>query len=117
MNVMTTGNEADVRSAFERASEGTGSPDELLSAVRVLVRDLKKAGRPPEQVIVTVKQVCGLPLITFAADTDAASDGTPSKQIADMMVRAAIDEYYMKPREMKPREKSAATQSNGRKRK
>jgi hypothetical protein len=89
--------EDDVRSAFERATEGTGSRDELVSAVRTLVRDLKREGRPPEKVIVTVKQVCGLPMVTFAADTDSGADRDQSKQISDMMVRAAIDEYYTKP--------------------
>jgi hypothetical protein len=90
--------EDNVRSAFERATEGSGSPDDLVSAVRVLVRNLKREGRPPEKVIVTVKQVCGLPMITFAADTDAVADNSPSKRISEMMVRAAIDEYYLKPR-------------------
>jgi hypothetical protein len=89
--------EDDVRSAFERATEGTGSRDELLSAVRILVRDLKREGQPPEKVIITVKQVCGLPMITFAADTDSGADRDQAKQISDMMVRAAIDEYYLKP--------------------
>ena len=90
--------EDDVRSAFARATKGTGSPDELLAAVRVLVRGLKQEGRPPEKVIVAVKEVCGLPLVTFAADTDAAADADPAKQISEMMVRAAIDEYYTVPR-------------------
>jgi len=99
--------EDDVRSAFDRATDGTGSPDELLSAVRTLVRDLKQEGLPPEQVIVTVKQVCGLPMITFAADTDAAADSSQPKQISDMMVRAAIDEYYAK------RPKGASSRSRG----
>jgi hypothetical protein len=89
--------EDDLRSAFERATQGTGSRDELLSAVRTLVRDLKREGQPPEKVIVTVKQVCGLPMITLAADTDSGADRDQTKQISDMMVRAAIDEYYMKP--------------------
>ena len=89
--------EDDVRNAFERANDGTGSPDELLSAVRILVRDLKQEGSPPEKVIVAVKQVCGLPMITFAGDTDAAADSTQAKQISDMMVKAAIDEYYERP--------------------
>jgi hypothetical protein len=90
--------EADLRNVFERATAGTGSPEALLSAVRALVRDLKRKGQPPEKVIVAVKQACGLPLIAFAADTDANADATQPKQIADMMVRAAIDEYYEKPR-------------------
>jgi len=89
--------EDDVRSAFERAIEGVSSRDELLSAVRMLVRDLKREGQPPEKVIVTVKQACGLPMVTFAADTDSGADRDQSKQISDMMVRAAIDEYYTKP--------------------
>jgi len=90
--------EEEVRSAYTRATAGTGSPDELLAAVRTLVRNLKREGCPPEKVIVAVKEVCGLPRITFAADTDAAADNTPAKQISEMMVRAAIDEYYTKPR-------------------
>ena len=102
--------EVDLKSAFLRATEENVPPDELLATVRRLVRDLKRQGRPPEQVIVAVKQVCGLPLITFAADTDAAADGSHSKQISDMMLRAAIDEYYMK-----PRSKSAAAESKGKK--
>jgi len=89
--------ENDVRSAFERAVEGIGSRDELLSAVRMLVRDLKREGQPPEKVVVTVKKLCGLPMVTFAADTDSGADRDQSKQISDMMVRAAIDEYYAKP--------------------
>jgi hypothetical protein len=89
--------EDDVRRAFDRATKGNGSPDDLLAAVRVLVRDLKRRGQPPEKVIITVKQVCGIPLITFAADTDANADSSHDKQIADMMVRAAIDEYYERP--------------------
>jgi hypothetical protein len=93
-SLMTQPLEDDVRDAFQRATEGAASADELLSAVRMLVRDLKRAGRPPEKVLVAVKQVCGLPLITFAADTDANADASQTKQISDMMVRAAIDEYY-----------------------
>jgi len=89
--------ENDVRSAFERAVEGIGSRDELLSAVRMLVRDLKREGQPPEKVVVTVKKLCGLPMVTFAADTDSGADRDQSKQISDMMVRAAIDEYYTQP--------------------
>jgi hypothetical protein len=95
---MPTNLEDHVRSAFDRATDGNGSPDELLLAVRVLVRDLKKEGRPPEKIIVALKQLCGLPLITFAADTDAEADSLQSKQICDMMVRAVIDEYYRKTR-------------------
>lgn len=95
--------EDNVRSAFDRASSGTGSPDELLIAVRTLVRDLKNAGQPPEIVLITVKQVCGLPLaIVAAADTDANADMSVTKQISDMMVRAAIDEYYLRARKPGP---------------
>jgi len=48
---MLTKLEDDVRVAFDRAIEGTISPEELVTAVRVLVRDLKKEDRPPENVI------------------------------------------------------------------
>ena len=93
--------EDQLRRAFERANEENGSPDELISAVRALVRDLKRDGNPPERVIIAVKRICGLPLITFAADTDAAGDNSQSKRVSEMLVRAAIDEYYAK--DAKPR--------------
>src|ERR1700681_3998989 len=86
--------EDNVRTRFDRATEGKGSPEELVSAVRVLVRDLKKEGRPPENVIVTIKRLCGLSQIAVAADTDSNAVTLVSKRISDMVVRAAIDEYY-----------------------
>ena len=86
--------EQDVRAAFERAATGVTQPDELISAVRNLVRDLKRGELPPEKVIVAVKQACGLPLVTIAADTDASTDGTYVRQISDIMLRAVIEEYY-----------------------
>jgi hypothetical protein len=89
--------EEDLRSAFDRATDGTGTPDTLLTAVRILVRELKVTGQSPEAVLITVKQLCGLPLAGIAAgDTDASADSSQSKQISDMMVRAAIDEYYLR---------------------
>ena len=91
---MPKGLEQTVRHAYDRATQGKASPDELLSAVRVLVRELKSEAQPPEKVIVAVKQVCGLPMTTFAGDTDAMADADQTKQICDMMVRAAIDEYH-----------------------
>jgi hypothetical protein len=94
--------EEDVRDAFGRANDGSGTPDELLAAVRMLVRDLKGAGQPPEIVLITIKQLCGLPLAIVAADTDASADASQTKQISDMMVRAAIDEYYMRRRAPTP---------------
>jgi hypothetical protein len=68
----------------------------------MLVRDLKGAGQPPEIVLITIKQLCGLPLAIVAADTDASADASQTKQISDMMVRAAIDEYYMRRRAPTP---------------
>jgi hypothetical protein len=91
---MTNKLEDDVHTMFERATEGTGSPEDLLTAVRILVRDLKKAGRPPENVIVTIKRLCGLSQVAVAADTDSNAVTSVSKRLSDMMVRAAIDEYY-----------------------
>jgi hypothetical protein len=91
---MTKKLEDNVRTAFERATESTGSPDNLIAAVRILVRDLKKEGRPPENVVVTIKRLCGLSQITVAADTDSNAVTSVSKRLSDMVVRAAIDEYY-----------------------
>jgi hypothetical protein len=86
--------EDEVRTAYHRASEGTGSRDDLVAVVRARVRDLKRQGQPPEKVIISIKRLCGLPLKTFAGDTDASTDASPSRQIAELVVRAAIDEYY-----------------------
>ena len=86
--------EDDLRNAFEKATEGSGSREQLVATVRTLVGELERQGWPPEKVIIKVKQMCGLPLVTFAADTDASADISPTKQIADMVLRATIDEYY-----------------------
>ncbi|HMI49177.1 MAG TPA: hypothetical protein VK481_10935 [Gemmatimonadaceae bacterium] len=99
--------EDDVRIAFDRAIEvaassrssknnrsGAISPEELLTAVRILVRNLKADGRPPENVVVTVKDLCGLSRMTIASDTDSSLDMSDTKKLSDMVVRTAIDEYY-----------------------
>jgi hypothetical protein len=93
-----TRHEDDLRREFERAIEGSGSPEEVRAAARELVRDLETAGIPPEKIIVAVKQACGVPLVTIAGDTDALADITPSKQVFDLVVRTVIDEYYSRPK-------------------
>jgi len=95
---MTTRLEENLRSAFERATDGSGSPEEVRTVVRKLVRALERDGTPPEKVIVTLKQACGLPLVTIAGDTDALADISPSKQVFDLVVRTVIDEYYSRPK-------------------
>jgi hypothetical protein len=86
--------EEDVRSAYARANEGAAQPEELLTAVRVLVRNLKSEGRPPENVIVTIKSLCGVTHMTAAADTDSSVDGSAGKKLSDIVVSTVIDEYY-----------------------
>jgi hypothetical protein len=90
--------EEDLRSAFERATDGSGSQDDVRAAARQLVRQLDSGGTPPEKIIVAVKQACGLPLITIAGDTDASADIAPTKQVFDLVVRTVIDEYYSRPK-------------------
>ena len=97
---MLTKLEDDVRVAFDRAIEGTISPEALVTAVRVLVRDLKKEGRPPENVIVTIKELCGLSRLSVPSDTDSSVDSSESRKVSDMVVSAAIDEYYTGSRPM-----------------
>lgn len=86
--------EDEVRTAFDRATEGAESPDELMTSVRALVRELKKEGRPPENVIITVKDLCGLRHHAVAADTDSTPSFSESKKISDLVVSTVIDEYY-----------------------
>ena len=95
---MSTRLEHDLRSAFERATEGSGSPDEVRAVARELVRELENDGVPPEKIIVAIKQACGVPLVTMAGDTDALADVAPTKQVFDLVVRTVIDEYYSLPK-------------------
>lgn len=90
--------EEELRAAFERATDGSGSPEEVRAVARELVRELESGGIPPEKIIVVVKQACGLPLVTNAGDTDATNDTTPTKQVFDLVVRTVIDEYYSRPK-------------------
>ena len=94
---MNTRLETDLRSAFERAADGSGSPEEVRALARELVRELED-DLPPEKIIVVVKQACGVPLVTIAGDTDALADITPTKQVFDIVVRTVIDEYYSRPK-------------------
>jgi hypothetical protein len=86
--------EEDVRTAFGRVIDGAAPPEELLTTVRVLVRNLKSEGRPPESVIVTIKNLCGVTHMTIAANTDSSVDGSYAKKVSDLVVSTAIDEYY-----------------------
>ncbi|HJQ12351.1 MAG TPA: hypothetical protein VJ840_15065 [Gemmatimonadaceae bacterium] len=90
--------EDDLRGAFQRATDGSGSPETVRAAVRNLVQQLDSNGTPPEKIIVAVKQACGVPLVTIAGDTDATADISPSKQVFDLVVRTVIDEYYSRPK-------------------
>ena len=95
---MNTKLEEDLRSAFERATDGSGSPEEVRAICRELVRELESDGIPPEKILVAIKQACGVPLVTMAGDTDALADVAPTKQVFDIVVRTVIDEYYSRPK-------------------
>jgi len=97
---MRTKLEDDVRIAFDQAIEGATTPEELMTAVRVLVRELKREGRPPENVIVTIKDLCGLSRLSAPSDTDSSVGSSESRKLSDMVVSAAIDEYYTGSRPM-----------------
>lgn len=90
--------ERNVRAAFEQVVRGDAAPALVLDAVRGLVRHLKKDGEPPERVLVTVKRLCGMPLVPFAghaADPAAASDGVRS--LSEAVIGVAIREYFSRP--------------------
>ena len=48
--------EDDLRKAFEKATEGSGSREQLVATVRVLVGELKRQGWPPEKVIINIER-------------------------------------------------------------
>ena len=86
--------EVDVRAAFDRAIKDGESPDELLASVRSLVSELKSEGRPPEYVIVTIKDLCRMTLQATAADTDSTPSFSETKKVTELVVSTVIDEYF-----------------------
>jgi hypothetical protein len=86
--------EANVRAAFERAVHALLTQDQLLDAVRDLVRYLKDNGEPPERVLIVVKRLCGMPLVPFAGHRDPAADPEAVRFIAEAVVAVAIEEYF-----------------------
>ena len=86
-----------VRTAYEQAARGLGGEDHLLRAVRDIVRDLKKDGEPPERVVITIKNLCGIPLVPFAAHHDRFTAPGSTRSISEIVIGAAIEEYFSVP--------------------
>ncbi len=86
--------EDEVRASFDRAIKSVEPSDELLVAVRLLVRDLRREGQAPETVIVTLKELCGVSQLTIAADTDSSTDLSAHRKLSDEVIKTAIQEYY-----------------------
>lgn len=86
-----------VRTAYEQAARGLGGNDYLLRAVRDLVRELKKDGQPPERVVITIKNLCGIPLVPFAAHHDRFTTPGSTLSISEIVIGAVIEEYFSVP--------------------
>ena len=86
-----------VRTAYEQTARGLGGKDYLLTAVRDLVRDLKKNGETPERVVITVKSLCGMPLVPFAAHYDRYANPNATRSISEIVIGVAIEEFFSGP--------------------
>ncbi len=89
--------ERNVRVAYERALQARGPQVQLLDAVRDLVRYLKQNGEPPERVIVTIKRLCGMPLVPFAGHAAVMVEPDLTRSISEAVIRVAIKEYFSRP--------------------
>ena len=86
-----------VRRAYEQTARGLGGQDYLLNAVRDLVRDLKKSGERPENVVITIKSLCGMPLVPFASHYDRFANPGTTRSISEIVIGVAIEEYFSGP--------------------
>lgn len=86
-----------VRAAYERVLRGRGTRDVLLDAVCGLVRILKSEGAPPEQVVITVKRLCGMPRVPFAGHADPTAKADVARSISEAVISACIKEYFSPP--------------------
>ena len=88
---------AKVRAAYEQTARGLGGEDYLLRAVRDLVRGLKSDGETPERVVITIKSLCGMPLVPFAAHHDRFANPNRTRSISETVIGVAIQEYFSSP--------------------
>ena len=86
-----------VRAAYEQTVRADGSKDYLLDVVRDLVRDLKQTGEPPERVLITIKSLCGMPLVPFAGHYARFANPDATRSISETVIGAAIEEYFSRP--------------------
>jgi hypothetical protein len=89
--------EGKVLEAYERAVRGLGGEDYLFQAVRHLVRDLKENGELPEHVVITIKTLCGMPMVPFASRHDRYLELGRTRSISETVVEVAIKEYFSVP--------------------
>ena len=89
--------ERNVRTAYDRAVRARRAQDQLLDAVRDLVRDLKNDGEPPERVLITIKRLCGMPLVPFAGHYHLFADPEAARSISETVIGVAIEEYFSRP--------------------
>jgi hypothetical protein len=89
--------DTELRAEFAQVVRGRGSLERLLAGVRAFVRDLKRQGVAPEQVIITIKQVCGMPLVPVVGHADLAPRPDLARSISEVVINASIKEYFSGP--------------------
>lgn len=81
---------ADIGRAIAAAIVTGGSPAELRSLVCDYVRELKRAGLPPEQALIRVKAVVGLTTVSPVQGRTLL----PSDSLPGQVVEWFVAEYY-----------------------
>ncbi|HEX3867182.1 MAG TPA: hypothetical protein VHV78_10525 [Gemmatimonadaceae bacterium] len=87
--------EAHMRRATEAVARGTGSQAELEAAARALVRELRSANAPPEQMLLRIKEILAEAGLRPAyASTDATTPPRGESAIYRAVIEWSIRQYY-----------------------
>lgn len=87
--------EEQMRRATEAAARGTGSRDDLESAARALVKELRSAQAPPEQMLVRIKEILAdAGLRPAYATTDETVAPEHEAAIYRSVIEWSIRQYY-----------------------
>lgn len=91
----STGTAVRMREAISAASIGSGSHEELETAARDFVFELRSANEPPEQVLLAMKRILALAgLRPGHPPTDPAMVIEPHSQLYRAVIASSIRHYF-----------------------
>jgi len=84
--------------AISAASIGSGTPEELESAGRELVLELRQANEPPEQVLLLIKRILARAGVRPGpAQADSSIAGERHSSIYRSVIDSSIRHYFQRP--------------------